>query len=228
MTSRFSQLIGALLGAGLGLASALVLGNGHQVKSGTGFFIAPDNMLMTSAHVVSGCQAITVFAVDGSERLGRIVGTDADLDLAILAVSGPAIGHHLAGLDTQVRVGDRVYTIGYGILVTEPYRPFYFTGTVRGENTLANGDRVLVVNTYVPAGSSGAPLVDPQSRLVGAIIGRYTADPDQGVVIPARSIRAFALRAGVTLPTAPEPAMAGMGHNDTLLNATALVQCKPD
>lgn len=211
--------------AGDGRARGGPVKNG-QVKSGTGFFVSADNMLVTSAHVVTDCGSIAVFPIDGVERQATIVASDSDLDIAILWVNGKALGYYLDDAEARTRVGDRLYTVGYAIVATEPYRPFYFTGTVQGESSLANGNRVLVVHAYVPAGSSGAPLVDPQARLVGAIIGHYTAEPDQGVVVPVESIRAFALRQGVSLPTGPARGVEALGRDEALLNVSALVQCR--
>lgn len=205
-------------------------GNGRvhvgQVKSGTGFFVTSDNLMVTSAHIVANCPQIVVFPVDGVERQATIVAIDNILDIAILWANGAAVGHYLDDAEANVRVGDRLFTVGYGIQPNEPYRPFYFTGKVFGENSLANGNRVLVVQAYVPAGSSGAALVDPRARLVGVMIGHYTAEPDRGVVIPMPSIRAFAARQGVKLQVGPTRNHTAADRDAALLNVSALVQCR--
>jgi S1-C subfamily serine protease len=174
---------------------------------------------------VTDCNKISVFPVDGVERQGHMLAIDTALDIAIVSASGPYLGHHLVELDTHARSGDQLYALGYGISPTNPYHPTYLTGTLKGENTLDNGNRVLVVQAPIPAGTSGAALVDPQARLVGAIIGHYATAPNLGVVIPAQSIRAFAMQYGFMMaPVRPgdRPATA---RDDVLLNVSALVQC---
>lgn len=230
---RLGWLLGACLF--LGVPSAVYAAGPHsaandrsrgeQVKSGTGFFVSPDNLMVTSTHIVTNCARIVVFPVDGIEREATIVASDRELDVTILWVNGAAIGNYLDDAEAHVRVGDRLFTIGYGIQPAEPYRPFYLTGTLQGESVLAGGNRVLVVQAYVPAGSSGAAIVDPQARLVGVLIGHYTAEPDRGVVVPVRSIRAFASRQGVHLPIRPASNTTNRNRDEVLLNVSALIQC---
>ena len=57
-----------------------------QVSSGTAFAVAP-GLLVTNQHVVAGCSSIALIAVDG-RRTGSVVDADAQIDLALLRVSG--------------------------------------------------------------------------------------------------------------------------------------------
>ena len=56
------------------------------VSSGTAFSVAPE-LLITNQHVVEGCSSVEVISLDG-RRTGSIAAADADVDLAILRVSG--------------------------------------------------------------------------------------------------------------------------------------------
>ena len=180
---------------------------------------------MTSAHVIADCDHITVLPVDGIERRGHVLAVDKALDLAILSVSGPYLRHHLVDIVKKSHVGDRLYALGYGVISADPYRPTYFSGTFEGENTLANGNKILVIHAQVPAGTSGAALVDIQGRLAGTIIGRYTAAPERGVAVPVQSIRTFAMKYGFMTPSNEVGSLPTAHQDDVLLNVSALVQC---
>lgn len=197
----------------------------EQIKSGTGFYIAPDNVLLTSAHIVGNCKNIAVFPVDGTERRGLLIALDKDLDLALVSVNGPFPGQTLQDAGVTPRNGEQIYALGYGISATDPYRPIYLTGTFKDENTLPNGVKVLVVHARIPSGTSGAPLVDLQAGLIGVIIGRYTQEPELGVAIPLQSIRIFMKKNGFVMPTPTPRNQTPAARNNTLLRASALVQC---
>ena len=57
-----------------------------QVSSGTAFAVAPE-LLVTNEHVIDGCTSVQVIAEDG-RRTGSVVDSDAQIDLALLRVTG--------------------------------------------------------------------------------------------------------------------------------------------
>src|SRR5262249_35068130 len=58
----------------------------QAVSSGTAFAVAPE-VLITNQHVVKGCSSVKVISPDGRQT-GSNAAADADIDLAILRVSG--------------------------------------------------------------------------------------------------------------------------------------------
>jgi S1-C subfamily serine protease len=59
--------------------------------SGSGFIIAHDGLLLTSAHVVAGAAELVVSAADGRRARAVVLGEDPDTDLAQFAPICPAI-----------------------------------------------------------------------------------------------------------------------------------------
>src|SRR6185295_1972523 len=53
---------------------------------GTGFIVSPDGYIVTNNHVVREAAQIIVRLADQSERMAKLVGSDAKTDLALLKV----------------------------------------------------------------------------------------------------------------------------------------------
>ena len=97
----------------------------------------------------------------------KVVGTDADTDLAVLHVSGPKLTPITLGQAERMQVGDVVLAIG---------DPFGFGNTVTMGIISALGRNRLGVNNYenfiqtdaaINPGNSGGALVDINGHLIG-------------------------------------------------------------
>ncbi len=143
-----------------------------KVSAGTGFFINHMGDVVTNAHVVPGCEAISVKTLTG-ERAATLTAIDKERDLAVLHVAGgniPAI----ASLRWDIRnlkVGDTVVVMGYpgqeGIAgqyqfkkstVTELYGP-------SGE------PKWLQLGSVAQHGNSGGPVLDTMGNVIAVITG---------------------------------------------------------
>src|SRR5262245_1730474 len=93
------------------LSSVAAEASAQAVSSGTAFAVAPE-VLITNQHVVKGCSSVEVISPDG-RRKGSIQAADANIDLAILRVSG------LRGTTARLRdpakvlLGEAVLVFGY-------------------------------------------------------------------------------------------------------------------
>ncbi|MFF3753877.1 S1C family serine protease [Streptomyces sp. NPDC002018] len=82
-------------------------------STGSGVIITSDGEIITNNHVIAGASTVKVRLSDGKTYDARVVGTDADKDLALIELEG-ASGLRTATLGDsgQVRVGDEVVAIG--------------------------------------------------------------------------------------------------------------------
>ena len=144
-----------------------VVGLGRGWGRGSGVVAAPGQVL-TVAHVLRGDEVAVSFA-DGRTAEGRVAGSDADLDVAVIAVDTgdtapvrwepgdtPAAGAPVLALANP---GGRGLRTTFG-LVSATGRGF------RGPR----GRRVagsIEHTAPLPRGSSGGPLVDPDGNLLG-------------------------------------------------------------
>ncbi|RDG37027.1 S1C family serine protease [Streptomyces corynorhini] len=81
--------------------------------TGSGVIITSDGEIVTNNHVIAGASTVKVQLSTGKTYTAKVVGTDADKDLALIKLEG-ASGLKTATLgdSDQVRVGDEVVAIG--------------------------------------------------------------------------------------------------------------------
>ncbi len=87
---------------------------------GSGYIIDPSGLILTNNHVIDGADEITVTLYDantpsnmGEKHTATLVGTDPDLDLAVLKIeTGAALPCVSLGDSDGVRRGDEAFAIG--------------------------------------------------------------------------------------------------------------------
>jgi serine protease DegQ len=155
---------------------------------GSGVVVSAKGHVLTNLHVIEGADEIVVALTDGRQAVAKVLGVDADSDLAVLQVEMsqlPVLG--FASLDPP-KIGDVVLAIG---------NPFGVGQTITMGIVSALGREGLGINTYenfiqtdaaINPGNSGGALVDTLGRLVGintAIYSRSGGSLGIGFAIPA-------------------------------------------
>jgi serine protease DegQ len=134
---------------------------------GSGVVVSDEGFILTNEHVIDGATEIQIALADGRVFPAKVVGTDADTDLAVLKVDGPKLAPITFGVSEKAEVGDVVLAIG---------DPFGFGNTVTMGIISALGRNRLGVNNYenfiqtdaaINPGNSGGALVDTQGNLIG-------------------------------------------------------------
>ena len=133
---------------------------------GSGVIVGDDGYVITNNHVIQGAEEIEVILYDGSMRRARIIGTDAETDLAVLKIDGDGLPGIAISNKGSLNVGDVVLAIG---------NPFGLNRTVTMGIVSALG-RQLKMSTYedyiqtdaaINQGNSGGALIDAYGELVG-------------------------------------------------------------
>jgi serine protease Do len=142
-------------------------GSGQLVRGlGSGFIVSPDGLILTNAHVVDGAQEVTVKLTDRREFKAKVLGTDAQSDIAVIRIDARNLPTVRLGDPSRVRVGEPVLAIG---------SPYGFENTVTGGIVSAKS-RTLPDDTYVPfiqtdvavnPGNSGGPLFNQRGEVIG-------------------------------------------------------------
>jgi serine protease Do len=156
----------ALQEAAKGLGPAVVgLGRGWGV--GSGVVIAPGRVL-TNAHNLRH-QEVTVTFGDGRRESTRVVGSDPDLDIAVLEVDTGDVEPVEFSEEDEVAIGQPVLALGNpggrGLRVTPG-----FVSSIARSFRGPRGRRIggaIEHTAPLPRGSSGGPLVDAAGRLIG-------------------------------------------------------------
>jgi serine protease Do len=150
-------------------AGPAVVGLGRGWGVGSGVVTAPGRVL-TNAHNLRHDEVTVTFA-DGRRETGRVAGSDADLDLAVIEVDTGEL-EPLSWAEESadsVEIGRAVLALanpgGRGLRVTSGF----VSATARSFRG-PRGRRVrgaIEHTAPLPRGSSGGPLVDTSGRLLG-------------------------------------------------------------
>lgn len=159
---------------------------------GSGFIFSKDGYILTNEHVIDGADKIKV-TVQGYEKPfdAKVVGSDYDLDLAILKIDAPKDLPYLnMGDSDKIKAGDWVVAIGnpYGLdhtvtvgVISAKGRPI----TIKDRNY----ENLLQTDASINPGNSGGPLLN----LKGEVIGINTAINAQaqgiGFAIPTSTVK---------------------------------------
>jgi S1-C subfamily serine protease len=145
--------------------------------TGSGFIWDTAGYVVTNFHVIQNAQAAQVTLEDHSSWDARLVGVEAEKDLAVLKIDAPPerLRALAIGTSNDLLVGQKVYAIGNpfgldqtlttGIISALDRQIASVTGrAIRG---------VIQTDAAINPGNSGGPLLDSAGRLIGVNTAIY-------------------------------------------------------
>lgn len=163
-----------------------------QFSLGSGVIVSTTGYILTNNHVIEAADEIEVALPDGRKTAAKIVGTDAETDLAVIKITGENLPAITLGRVEQSKVGDVVLAIG---------NPFGVGQTVTMGIVSALGRSHLGINTFenfiqtdaaINPGNSGGALIDANGHLLGintAIYSRSGGSLGIGFAIPVSTVK---------------------------------------
>lgn len=161
-----------------------------QSSLGSGVIMNSEGYILTNHHVTAGATEIKVSMKDGQEIDATLIGSDAEVDLAILKIHLKNLPYIKIADRGPLKIGDVVLAIG---------NPFGVGQTVTMGIVSALGRNQLGLNTYedyiqtdaaINPGNSGGALINAYGELVGinsAIYSQSGGSQGIGFAIPANS-----------------------------------------
>src|SRR5258708_6441591 len=133
----------------------------NLLKSGTGFFISPDGLLLTNFHVISGGSSIMAKTPSGAVYfLKSVLSASKTYDVAKLQFFATDVPYLTLGSSSGAIEGQRVLVIG---------NPEGLEGTVSDGIISAFRDNRSMIQITAPIspGSSGSPVLEEAGNVIG-------------------------------------------------------------
>ena len=175
---------------------------GPAQGSGSGVIISDDGYIVTNNHVVDNADKIDVILPDKRSLEAKVIGRDANTDLALIKIEGTGFPIVKLGNSDKVRVGEWVLAVGY---------PFALNTTVTAGIVSAKGRQIGILDqgnsqnrdgepqartaiesfiqtdAAINRGNSGGALVNTKGELIGvnaAIASQSGSYEGYGFAIP--------------------------------------------
>ena len=174
---------------------------GYQMEgeaAGSGFILTSDGYIVTNYHVVEDSKDIKVSTYDGSSYDAKLIGYDANNDVAVLKVDAKDLTPVVLGDSDQMNVGDSVIAIG------NPLGELAFSltsGSVSALNrkvSISNVAMSLIqTDCAINSGNSGGALFNSYGEVIGITNAKYSSSGNSsaasidniGFAIPINSVR---------------------------------------
>ena len=145
----------------------------NRVKTGigSGFIISKDGLILTNSHVVVGSQHLVVTLDNGAKVVGKLIGADPILDLAVLKIPKPPEGLPVISMgdSNAIQVGEQVLVIGNPLGLEQTLT----LGIISGVNRILPGSLLgltlplIQTDAAISPGNSGGPLVNRYGEVIG-------------------------------------------------------------
>ncbi|MEM2911847.1 MAG: trypsin-like peptidase domain-containing protein [Candidatus Bathyarchaeia archaeon] len=162
---------------------------------GSGTIINSEGYILTNNHVVLGAERIAVTLWNGEVLNGRLMGTCAVHDIAVIKVDKKGLPYAELGDSDKLRIGQRVYAIGnpFGLAGG----PTITSGVISALNRTIESKNELLENLVqtdaaINPGNSGGPLVDTHGRVVAINTAIIPFAHGIGFAIPINSAKVCA------------------------------------
>lgn len=140
-------------------------------RSGSGFLISDDGYLLTNHHVLGEQKFMKVRLSDGKEQVAELVRSNRARDVALMRLPAPVPGALHLTFRTPAP-GEDAFVIGSPLGKT--YAGTLTRGVISGVRQI-NGSSYIQSDVRILPGSSGGPLFDAGSRVVGLTVSGVNA-----------------------------------------------------
>jgi Do/DeqQ family serine protease len=154
---------------------------------------ADDGIVMTNYHVIRNADEVQVSLIDGRSLKAQVVGTDPQLDIAILEVEAEDLTEVKLADSSLLEVGDFVVAIGNPFGLGQTVTTGIVSALGRSGLGMEGYENFIQTDASINPGNSGGALVNLAGELVGintAIISPAGGNVGIGFAIPMNMARA--------------------------------------
>jgi Do/DeqQ family serine protease len=166
----------------------------QQQSAGSGVIVdAGNGIVMTNYHVIRNADEIHVGLQDGRDFEAELVGSDPDLDVAILRIEADGLVDVTIADSSKLEVGDFVVAIGNPFGLGQTVTTGVVSALGRSGLGIEGYENFIQTDASINPGNSGGALVNLGGELVGintAIIAPAGGNVGIGFAIPVNMARA--------------------------------------
>ena len=163
---------------------------------GSGFVYSDDGYIITNNHVIDNAEKVTITFLDGESYIAQIIGTDSDLDLAVLKVqTGSTYLQPIPiGDSSKLKVGQEIAAIGnpFGLSGSMTSGIISQMGRLLPQDSGYSIPDVIQTDAAINPGNSGGPLLNMKGEVVGintaiqSATGEFTG---VGFAVPSNTVK---------------------------------------
>ncbi len=160
---------------------------------GSGVIIDGQGHILTNLHVVKGADEITVRFHDKKEVAGKIVGTDATTDLAVIRIpAGEGAVAAKLGNSDRIEVGQWAIAIGSPFGLEQTVTVGVVSATGRSDTGIVHNEALLQTDASINPGNSGGPLLNAEGEVIGINTAILSSGQGIGFAIPINTAQRVA------------------------------------
>ena len=163
---------------------------------GSGFVFSEDGYVITNQHVVKESKKVTITFLDGESYIGDVIGTDPDLDIAVIKVnpSNTYLQPIKIGDSSKLRVGEKIAAIGnpFGLSGSMTAGIVSQIGRLLPQESGYSIPDVIQTDAAINPGNSGGPLINMKGEVVGINTAIQSATGEFsgiGFAVPSNTIK---------------------------------------
>ncbi len=163
-----------------------------RMAQGSGFIVSPDGLILTNSHVVRDSQEILIKLNDGREFSAKLLGQDANTDIAVLKVDAKNLPYLKLGSSADIEVGQWAIAVGNPFGLQETLTVGVISAKGRANLDVADMEDFIQTDAAINRGNSGGPLLNIDGEVVGmntAIASSTGGYMGIGFAIPSEMIK---------------------------------------
>jgi Do/DeqQ family serine protease len=162
----------------------------QQASLGSGVIFEKRGLILTNNHVVKDADEITVKFADKHEVKGKVVGTDAKTDLAVIRVDAKDdLPVATLGNSDALQVGEWAIAIGNPFGLDHTLTVGVVSATGRSEVGIAAYENFIQTDASINPGNSGGPLLNVRGEVIGINTAIVASGQGIGFAIPVNMAR---------------------------------------
>ena len=163
---------------------------------GSGFVYSDEGYVITNQHVVQDAKRVMITFLDGEAYIGNVIGTDRDLDIAVVKVepTNTYLQPIKIGDSSELKVGEKIAAIGnpFGLSGSMTSGIVSQMGRLLPQETGYSIPDVIQTDAAINPGNSGGPLINMKGEVVGINTAIQSATGEFsgiGFAVPSNTVK---------------------------------------